>query len=464
MVGLALLLETVIITALSMATGAAYHLFMYGEAGPLSQFLGLGLLVAALFEMPLVVHAHYRTEHEHAGRRNVMQLVNSWTYAFLCVALIALVTKTGGNISRGWLVLFFAAGLAAVVGFEWAMRRGLDIASSYGLSVAARRLAIIGTREEIERFRKDHIASNSDNEIVAAKALPEGGWRAAKDDGSNDIKSFSLWLDPLMDTVRQHGVTDIVILCEWAHGTEAMGIAEQFLDMPVAVHLGRIGVVENFPQMRVAKLGHARTLVLRNEPLSTTQMLAKRVFDLIASAVALLLLLPVFLTVAALIKLDSQGPVFFLQRRRGFNLQEFRIWKFRTMTTMDDGDEIQQATSDDARVTRLGRLLRRFNIDELPQLINVLLGDMSLVGPRPHAVAHDRHYERVIARYARRLNVKPGITGWAQINGFRGATDDSAMQDRVTHDLHYIENWSIALDVYIVLMTVLSPRAYRNAH
>ena len=99
MVGLALLLETVIITALSMATGAAYHLFMYGEAGPLSQFLGLGLIVAALFEIPLVVHAHYRTEHGHAGRRNVMQLVNSWTYAFLCVALIALVTKTGGNIS-----------------------------------------------------------------------------------------------------------------------------------------------------------------------------------------------------------------------------------------------------------------------------------------------------------------------------------------------------------------------------
>jgi polysaccharide biosynthesis protein PslA len=179
----------------------------------------------------------------------------------------------------------------------------------------------------------------------------------------------------------------------------------------------------------------------------------------------LVLLAPVFLAVAALIKWDTRGPVFFRQRRLGFNQREFRIWKFRTMTTMDDGDTIVQARQHDPRVTRVGAFLRRYNIDELPQVVNVLMGQMSLVGPRPHAVAHDRHYERVISRYARRLNVKPGITGWAQIHGFRGATDeDSAMQARVAHDIHYIENWSIALDVYILAMTVLSPKAYRNAH
>jgi lipopolysaccharide/colanic/teichoic acid biosynthesis glycosyltransferase len=156
--------------------------------------------------------------------------------------------------------------------------------------------------------------------------------------------------------------------------------------------------------------------------------------------------------------------VFFRQRRYGFNQQPFRIIKFRTMTTLDDGDVVPQATNDDRRVTRVGRFLRRWNIDELPQLVNVLKGDMSLVGPRPHALSHNREYERKISLYARRHNVRPGITGWAQVNGFRGCTDtDDKMRQRVDHDLYYIDNWSILLDLRILLLTVFSRRAYRNA-
>jgi lipopolysaccharide/colanic/teichoic acid biosynthesis glycosyltransferase len=166
-----------------------------------------------------------------------------------------------------------------------------------------------------------------------------------------------------------------------------------------------------------------------------------------------------------LIRLDSPGPIFFLQRRYGFNQREFRIVKFRTMTTLDDGGEIRQAARGDPRITRVGRWLRRWNIDEIPQLFNVLMGDMSLVGPRPHALAHNRDYERRISLYARRHNVKPGITGWAQIHGFRGQTDtDDKMRQRVEHDLYYIDNWSIWLDLRILAQTVLTPTAYRNAH
>jgi len=156
--------------------------------------------------------------------------------------------------------------------------------------------------------------------------------------------------------------------------------------------------------------------------------------------------------------------VFFKQRRRGYNMAEFRIWKFRTMTTLEDGDTIKQAAEGDARITFPGAFLRRFSLDELPQLINVLKGEMSLVGPRPHAVAHDRFFERRIAGYPRRLNVKPGITGWAQVNGFRGATDtDEAMQLRVEHDIFYIDNCSVGFDLYILLLTLVSPKASQNA-
>jgi len=180
---------------------------------------------------------------------------------------------------------------------------------------------------------------------------------------------------------------------------------------------------------------------------------------------ALLAFTPLLVVVAALIRLDSPGPVFFLQRRFGFNQQPFRIFKFRTMRTLDDGAVVPQAQRDDPRLTRIGRWLRRWNIDEIPQLFNVLIGDMSLVGPRPHALSHDREYEQRIALYARRHNVKPGITGWAQINGFRGAIDtEDKMRQRVEHDLFYIDNWSLWLDLKIIVRTVLSPTAYTNAY
>jgi lipopolysaccharide/colanic/teichoic acid biosynthesis glycosyltransferase len=165
------------------------------------------------------------------------------------------------------------------------------------------------------------------------------------------------------------------------------------------------------------------------------------------------------------VKLESKGPVFFLQRRSGFNRQPFRIFKFRTMTSLDDGDCVPQATRGDPRTTRVGRWLRSLNLDELPQLFNVLKGEMSLVGPRPHAVAHDIYFAEVITNYNYRYAVKPGITGWAQVNGLRGPTEtDDAMRARVYYDVNYIENWSLAFDFYILALTVVSPLAYRNAH
>jgi lipopolysaccharide/colanic/teichoic acid biosynthesis glycosyltransferase len=179
----------------------------------------------------------------------------------------------------------------------------------------------------------------------------------------------------------------------------------------------------------------------------------------------LILSAPFLALVALLIKCNSKGPVIFRQRRHGFNQHEFRVFKFRTMNALDDGPVIRQATRNDNRVTWIGRFLRATNIDELPQLLNVIMGDMSLVGPRPHAVAHNNIYEEKIRLYARRHNVKPGITGWAQVRGFRGETDSvQKMRDRVEHDFFYIDHWSLLFDIKILAITLFSLRSYRNAY
>jgi len=199
--------------------------------------------------------------------------------------------------------------------------------------------------------------------------------------------------------------------------------------------------------------------------LTLSECAIKRTFDIVLSSVALITLAPTILLAAILIKLDSRGPVFFSQLRNGFNNKEFRILKFRTMTVMEQGSEVKQATRNDKRVTRLGRWLRRSSIDELPQFLNVLRGEMSLVGPRPHAVVHDDEYKKLISRYAFRLHLKPGITGWAQVNGLRGETATvDLMEKRVDLDLWYINNWSLWLDIKILLKTFAAVMRQKEAY
>jgi exopolysaccharide biosynthesis polyprenyl glycosylphosphotransferase len=191
---------------------------------------------------------------------------------------------------------------------------------------------------------------------------------------------------------------------------------------------------------------------------------AKGAFDFSMAVCALIFLLPLLLLTALAIKLDSPGPVIFRQYRIGENGRRFLIYKFRTMVVMENGSSVAQARRDDPRVTKVGRLLRQSSIDELPQFFNILKGDMSLVGPRPHAVAHDIYYGALIPDYAQRRAMKPGITGWAQVNGLRGETATiDEMERRVKLDLWYVENWSLLLDLKIAWRTcfeLMRPQAY----
>jgi exopolysaccharide biosynthesis polyprenyl glycosylphosphotransferase len=206
---------------------------------------------------------------------------------------------------------------------------------------------------------------------------------------------------------------------------------------------------------------------LAHRPLSPSWEAVKRAFDVIASLALIAFLLPAFALIAAAIRLDSRGPILFRQARHGYNNKPFQILKFRSMrpVTRAVGEEVTQATRNDMRVTRVGRILRRLSLDELPQIFNVLKGDMSLVGPRPHALAHHRQYCSLIDGYSLRHRVRPGITGWAQIHGFRGETDTlDKMASRVAYDLDYIERWSLALDIRILLATAAVGFVHENAY
>ena len=263
---------------------------------------------------------------------------------------------------------------------------------------------------------------------------------------------------------RSLSVDDVVIAIPWQRDDIIQSIVEQFADLPVSVHVGCTRIFRAAPNLHISQFSHLKTITLVSAPLGPLQLLIKRAIDVGVAGTALVLLAPLFFAIGTLIKLSSPGPVFFRQRRGGYNLAEFRIWKFRTMSTLDDGEHIVQAKRNDARVTPIGRFLRRYNLDELPQLINVLQGEMSIVGPRPHALAHDKEATRKIEAYSRRLNVRPGITGWAQVNGFRGPTlTVDLMQARLEHDLYYIENWSLGFDLYVLFLTLFSPRAYTNS-
>jgi len=218
-------------------------------------------------------------------------------------------------------------------------------------------------------------------------------------------------------------------------------------------------------RLEMGTIGSMSVLSTLYNPLSSIYNLAlKRGFDIVFSAIALLLSPIVFIPVAIAIKISSPGPVFFRQLRTGYRGREFYCWKFRTMRVNADADTVQ-ATAGDPRKTRVGDFLRRTSIDELPQFINVFLGDMSVVGPRPHMLRHTEEYKRLIGRYMVRHMVKPGITGWAQIHGFRGPTDELwKMEARVDHDVWYIENWSFFLDLKIIVKTIVNAiRGEKNA-
>jgi putative colanic acid biosynthesis UDP-glucose lipid carrier transferase len=218
-------------------------------------------------------------------------------------------------------------------------------------------------------------------------------------------------------------------------------------------------------QARLDHIGGVPVVGICETPFTGINGMVKRASDIVLSLGILFMLIPVLAVVAIGVKLSSPGPVIFKQRRYGLNGEEIMVYKFRSMAVCEDGGTIKQATRDDKRVTPFGAFLRKSSLDELPQFVNVLQGRMSIVGPRPHAVAHNELYRKLIKGYMLRHKVKPGITGWAQVNGFRGETDTlEKMQSRIEYDLDYLRNWSLPLDLWIIVKTVREVLRRNNAY
>ncbi|MBK9082297.1 MAG: exopolysaccharide biosynthesis polyprenyl glycosylphosphotransferase [Rhizobiales bacterium] len=448
---LAFLSDIAAIIFSAAAAGVAYHKLFYDGPGLTESFLQLGVLISLLVSIPSLLANDYTIERYLSINGHLRRVFLIWNTAFLAALSLAFLTKTSATFSRGTVMIFYLGGYGALGLARLALVRLVRSGSEAG-SVLARRIFLVGREREVSEFIARHTPRRVGLDICAAAILRDGSGTLADD------------LALAAASARMLSPDDVFILAPWSETETIDATVNAFLRVPAAIHLGPERVLDRFHDAHIARVGSISSLFLVRRPLNTLEIVVKRATDLTLSTLSLIVLAPAFLVIAMLIKLDSKGPVFFAQRRYGFNQVPFRILKFRSMTSLDDGRVVRQVSAGDARVTRVGRVLRRFNLDELPQLLNVLRGEMSLVGPRPHALAHDQAFERTIALYARRHNVKPGITGWAQVNGLRGETDtDEKMAARVEHDLFYIDNWSLLLDIRILLLTVFSAKAYANA-
>jgi Undecaprenyl-phosphate glucose phosphotransferase len=457
---LVLVADTIAIVAMAGLTDAIYHLYVYGNLAGNDYVLQIGAIAASIFVLPNILRGEYVLANYLAFRPHIRRSLRLWHLTFLCLLAIGFVAKVTDVYSRGATILFYVLGFPALMLTRYAVVRAVVAGSRIGL-VTAQRVFLVGHSGEIIRFLRQHQPWNLGLRIVGTAPLTPVAGDAPPEHMHEAVRAD---LAAAIDGARNLQPDAVYIIVPWSDTEVIERCVEELLTIPAEIHLGGERILDRFENVRIARFGPIASLQLTRHPLSPFEVLQKRAFDLVAATGILVLLLPFLLGVALLIRIDSRGPVLFLQRRYGFNQQPFRIIKFRTMTTADDGDVVIQATPDDQRITGVGRWLRRFSIDELPQLLNVIKGDMSLVGPRPHALSHNREYEQKISLYARRHNVKPGITGWAQVNGLRGETDtDEKMHRRVEHDLHYIDNWSLWLDLRILFLTVFSLKSHRNA-
>jgi len=262
-------------------------------------------------------------------------------------------------------------------------------------------------------------------------------------------------LEALPRFIDEHGVKDVFITLPLTSQPRILNLMAALQNTTASLHFVPDVFGVNIIQGRLEDMGGVPVVGLIVTPFTGVNGLIKRLSDVVLSTFILILISPILVILALGVKLSSPGPIIFMQRRTGLDGEIIEVYKFRSMTTQDNGSVVQQATRGDSRITRFGAFIRKTSLDELPQFVNVLQGRMSIVGPRPHAVAHNEQYRKIVNAYMARHKVKPGITGWAQVNGLRGETDTvDKMARRVEYDLEYLRNWSLGLDLVIIIRTV----------
>lgn len=390
--------------------------------------------------------------------RTALRTLALWlvVQGFVFVKMIALTTLT--IVMLHWFFDWTIGVTIALVVFRVAL--SIVRRRSLRAPVAPCRVAIVGDGERIARIEATLGASASPQYRLVGAYRTSGDMRTL-DDGTHvfdDLASFSagarlaqaeeIWIALALDDRAIEPVID--------------EFRNDFVELRLMPDVSKHALFGS----QVDEILGEPAISLAAPPLSRGARLAKAAFDRAFAAAVLIALMPLLLVIAAAIKLTSPGPVLFTQKRRGGDGRTFDIYKFRTMRVhVEQPGKVVQATRNDPRVTKVGAFLRRTSLDELPQFINVLFGDMSVVGPRPHAVEHDAQYRTLVDGYIHRYRIKPGITGWAQVNGLRGATERlESMQSRVEYDLYYLRNWSFALDLRIIGATVLKGIVHPNAY
>ncbi|NIK47036.1 exopolysaccharide biosynthesis polyprenyl glycosylphosphotransferase [Variibacter gotjawalensis] len=452
--------DAIAIAAAGGVTDALYHAWADGAKLQLSINFQFAMIICTFIVIVNALRSEYVIENYLRWAPPIPRISIAWGGAFVLALALGFFSKTTADYSRVFVLTFFLSGWLSLLFGRLMLVGFLSKRSRLGAD-SMRRVVVIGYPADVDAFARKQMTTDFECRVVGFSYLRKG---LDPNDKLNSLTELNEDIALAVSTVRLLRPDDVFILIPWSDADALDRCVTSFTNVPVSLHLRPELVMERFSEMSVARVGGLLGLNVARQPLTFTEVLLKRAFDVVVSAFALVVLSPLFAIVSILIRLDSPGSAIFVQERYGFNQEPFRAFKFRTMRASADRT-FRQAQKDDDRITRLGRFLRRWNIDELPQLVNVLRGEMSLVGPRPHALAHDRAFEQRIAHYARRHNVKPGITGWAQVNGFRGITaTDAAMQGRYEHDLYYINNWSPTLDFKILLLTVFSRKAYLNAN
>ena len=365
------------------------------------------------------------------------------------------IMKAGESFSRGAVLSFAVSGLAMLIAARGAWR----IFLSHDLAVrkfSSRRVALISDQSSAVDFSPSRCHYTTWDGAKRIFLVPSD---------QNDLSRRKEVIAQTISTIRGSNIEEIILSTNLDCWSGMKSLLSELRVLPLPINLVPIGAISELFRLPSHTIGDTVTIELQRNPRTLLERSVTRGFDILVAGTALVLLLPLFLFTAIAIALDLSGPILFRQQRRGFNGRPFYILKFRTMTVMEDGKNIIQARPNDPRVTYVGSWLRRTSIDELPQLFNVLQGSMSIIGPRPHAVAHDTEFDKLVNTYAYRQHVKPGLTGWAQVNGYRGQTRSTKdIEKRVEYDLWYINNWNLALDFKIILMTVIEIVRGHNAY
>ena len=431
-----------------------------GNSPPLAPYLSVAVLGAIFAYIPFKKSGLYRVEFITDSRGVAKRILYGLGITFLFLITIGYLLKDAHFYSRGWLLVWFLTSYFGLLITHKIATAGINRLVSQGYF--HRSVAIYGAGSLGQRLF-DFIMDTKDDYALQLVGMFDD--RIARNEQQRANLPILGGLEDLIAIARANPIDRIIIALPASSDTRLTHIFDRLSELPCDVHVCPDLASFNLHRPRINYIGPLGLLEVQAKPIGEWNRVTKAILDYIGSIVALIAVSPLLLLTMIAIKLDSSGPILFRQRRHGFNHDVIDVLKFRTMSVMENGPDFCQATPNDHRVTRVGKFLRRMSIDELPQFWNVLRGEMSIVGPRPHAIAHNEQFFSVFQDYAKRHKVKPGITGWAQVNGCRGETDtEDKMRERVNFDLAYIKKWTIWLDLKIMAKTAYIVFKGTNAH